>query len=265
MSQQPPRAMLRLASAVAAAVLLAAGSAAMAQTPQGTPSMEERLRTQLRATTEQLQQAQNELAALKAGGAKAGTPSKASPEALKKALDDAQQQLATERQARERLAQDARASQSEVRSVADKANAQITQYRNAYDELLKLARAADAQRKHLADETAAQRVALTMCKEKNDRLYAVGQEILSAYESMDVATVVAARQPFATQARVKYEQIAQQYGDKLYEGKFDEQQAAAAIAAQKPVVAEPQQSQQQAQQAQQAPADASASAPVATK
>lgn len=231
MNQQPPRAMSRLASGVAAAVLLAVCSAASAQTPQGAPTMEERLRTQLRSTTEQLQQAKNELAALKAGGATAGAPGKDSPEALKKALDEARQQLAAERQALERLAQDARASQSEVKSVADKANTQIAQYRNAYDELLKLARQADAQRKHLADESAAQRVALTMCKEKNDRLYAVGQEILTAYETMDVATVVAARQPFATQARVKYEQIAQQFGDNLYEGKFDEQQAGAAIAA----------------------------------
>ena len=131
-----------------------------------------------------------------------------------------------------------------MKAVADKANAQIAQYRNAYDELLKLARQADAQRKHLADESAAQRVALTMCKEKNDRLYAVGQEILTAFETMDVATVIAARQPFASQARVKYEQIAQQYGDKLYEGKFDEQQAAAAIAAKPAAASAPAASQQ---------------------
>ena len=240
MNQQPPRAVSRLASGVkvtATAVLLAVSAAAAAQTPQGAPTMEERLRTQLRSTTEQLQQAKNELAALKAGGATAGSASKDSPDALRKSLDEAQQQLAAERQARERLAQDARASQSEVKTIADKANVQIAQYRNAYDELLKLARQADAQRKQLADEAAAQRAALTVAREKNDRLYAVGQEILKAYETMDVATVVAARQPFATQARVKYEQIAQEYGDKLYEGKFDEQQAIAAAAAAKPAAA----------------------------
>lgn len=219
----------RLRQGLAAAMFVVC-AAASAQSPQGAPSMEERLRTQLRQTTEQLQQARNELAALKAGGASAAAPGKESPDALRKQLEQARQQLAAQRQSGERLAQDARASQSEVKAVVDKANAQIAQYRNAYDELLKLARQADAQRKHLADETAAQRVALAMCKDKNERLYAVGQEILTAYETMDVATVVAARQPFASQARVKYEQIAQQYGDKLYEGKFDEQQAAAAIA-----------------------------------
>ncbi|MCE4062510.1 hypothetical protein LXM60_20110 [Pandoraea sputorum] len=263
MSQQPPRAVSRLTSGAkvtAAAMLLAVSSAALAQTPQGAPTMEERLRTQLRTTTDQLQQAKNELAALKAGGATAGASgsaggagkaSKDSPEALRKQLDDAQQQLAAERQSRERLAQDARASQSEVKTIADKANTQISQYRNAYDELLKLARQADAQRKQLAEETAAQRAALKLAQEKNDRLYAVGQEILTAYETMDVATIVAARQPFAAQARVKYEQIAQQYGDKLYEGKFDEQQAMAAASA-KPAP----QAEQAAQPAPSAPADA---------
>ncbi|WP_322881499.1 hypothetical protein [Pandoraea sputorum] len=266
MSQQPPRAVSRLTSGAkvtAAAMLLAVSSAALAQTPQGAPTMEERLRTQLRTTTEQLQQAKNELAALKAGGATAGASgsaasaasagkaSKDSPEALRKQLDDAQQQLAAERQSRERLAQDARASQSEVKTIADKANTQISQYRNAYDELLRLARQADAQRKQLAEETAAQRAALKLAQEKNDRLYAVGQEILTAYETMDVATIVAARQPFAAQARVKYEQIAQHYGDKLYEGKFDEQQAMAAASA-KPAP----QAEQAAQPAPSAPADA---------
>ncbi|ANI21656.1 hypothetical protein AB870_16185 [Pandoraea faecigallinarum] len=140
-----------------------------------------------------------------------------------------------------------------MKTIADKANAQIAQYRNAYDELLRPARQADAQRKQLAHEVEVQRAALKLASEKNDRLYAVGQEMLTAYETMDVATVVAARQPFATQARVKYGQIAQQYGDRLYEGKFDEQQAIAAASAKPEPVAVP------------APADATASAPAATK
>ncbi|MCY1561968.1 hypothetical protein D9M68_992960 [compost metagenome] len=49
----------------------------------------------------------------------------------------------------------------------------------------------------------------------------MGQEVLRAYETVDLGSVLASRQPFAAQSRVKFEQIAQQYGDKLYEGKFD--------------------------------------------
>jgi len=218
-----------LSAGVVLVTMLAAGNG-YAQPAQ---SMEERLRAQLRNTTAQLQQAQNELAALKAGqGSPAGGASgKDSPEALRKALDAAQSQLAAERQAREGLEQSARSSHAQAQVVADKANTQIAQYRSAYDELLKLARNAEAERKRLTDEVGSQRTALAMCQEKNTKLYAVGLEILDAYENMDLAAVIAARQPFAAQSRVKYEQIAQQYGDKLYEGKFDVRAAAASAAA----------------------------------
>jgi len=213
-------------SAGAVLVTMLAAGQAYAQPAQ---SMEERLRAQLRNTTAQLQQAQNELAALKAGqGSPAGAAAgKDSPEALRKALDAAQAQLASERAAREGLEQSARSSHAQAQTVADKANAQIAQYRNSYDELLKLARHAEAERKRLTEEAGSQRTALAMCEEKNTKLYAVGLEILQAYETMDLGTVIAARQPFAAQSRVKYEQIAQQYGDKLYEGKFDVRAAAA--------------------------------------
>jgi len=222
------------ARGISAGVVLVTMLAAGYGYAQPAPSMEERLRAQLRNTTAQLQQAQNELAALKAGQgspAGGGASGKDSPEALRKALDAAQSQLAAERQAREGLEQSARSSHAQAQVVADKANTQIAQYRNAYDELLKLARNAEAERKRLTDEAGSQRTALAMCQEKNTKLYAVGLEILDAYENMDLAAVIAARQPFAAQSRVKYEQIAQQYGDKLYEGKFDVRAAAASAAA----------------------------------
>lgn len=218
-----------LSAGVVLATMLTAGYG-YAQPAQ---SIEERLRAQLRNTTAQLQQAQNELAALKAGQGRpaGGVVGKDSPEALRKALDAAQAQLAAERQAREGLEQSARSSHAQAQAIADKANAQIAQYRTAYDELLKLARNAEAERKRLTDEAGSQRTALAMCQEKNAKLYAVGLEILEAYENMDLGTVIAARQPFAAQSRVKYEQIAQQYGDKLYEGKFDVRAAAAPVVA----------------------------------
>jgi chromosome segregation ATPase len=210
-----------------AALLLAALGAAHAQQPAGGQSMEERLRAQLRATTTQLQQAQNELAVLKAGqGAAAPTPTAAAPaggelDALKKELAQSRAQLAAERQAREAASAGGQQLRQQAQAASDKATAQVAQYRGAYDELLKLARAADAERQRLAGEATAHRSAIARCEAQNAQLYAVGQEILRAYETVDVATVLASRQPFAAQSRVKYEQLAQQYGDRLYDSKFD--------------------------------------------
>ncbi|MGO4763232.1 hypothetical protein AB4120_11860 [Cupriavidus sp. 2KB_3] len=217
-----------------AAALLVAGAAADAAHAQQAPagqSMEERLRNQLRNTTAQLQQAQNELAVLKAGAgsqpaAKAGAAS-ADVEALKKELEAARAQLASERQSREALRQ----SQQQGQALVEKAGAQIAQYRGAYDELLRMARGLDAERQRLAAETTAQKTALTQCEAKNAQLYAVGQEVLQAYETVDLGTVLSARQPFAAQSRVRYEQIAQQFGDKLYEGQFSAAAAAQAAPA----------------------------------
>lgn len=211
------------------ALLAATAGSAHAQQAGG-QSMEERLRAQLRATTTQLQQAQNELAALKAGQPAAGATGtaaataaapKADVDALKKELAQSQSQLAAERQAREAANAGSQQLRQQAQATGEKATAQIAQYRNAYDELLKMARASEAERQRLAADATLQRTALTQCEAKNTQLYAVGQEILKAYETMDVGSVLASRQPFAAQSRVKFEQIAQQYGDKLYDSKFD--------------------------------------------
>lgn len=192
----------------AAVVVLLASAAAQAQNQ----SMEERLRAQLRITTTQLQQAQNELAAFKGGAGPASTP--ADIDKVKKDLASSQ---AAERQAREKLSGMKHQNQAEL----DKAHAQIAQYRGAYDELLKLARATEAERQRLAGETTSHAQAALQCKAKNVQLYETGQEILRAYETLDMGSVMSARQPFAAQSRVKLDEIAQQYGDKLYEGRFE--------------------------------------------
>lgn len=204
------------------AVVSLAPCAALAQQP----SMEERLRVQLRATTTQLQQAQAQLAQLQAGG---GANAPAS-DASKKELADLRTQLDAERARTRQLSEGSAAAHREAQTVADKANTQITQLRAAYDELLRRARTSEAERQKLATASTAQQNAMQQCEAKNAKLYAVGQEVLNAYESMDVSTVIAARQPFATKSRVKYEQIAQEYGDKLYEGRFDPRAVAAPAA-----------------------------------
>ena len=210
---------------IPAMCLMLAATAVHAQQRQQNQSMEERLRAQLRTTTTQLQEAQNELAVLKAGKSPAALAAPAAPGgaagedagSLKKELAAAKAQLAAERRSQEKNGE----SRQQAQAAQEKANAQSAQYRHAYDELLKLARASEAERQQLSNGSKTQQLAVTQCEAKNAQLYAVGQEILQAYETMDITTIMGARQPFAAQSRVKYEQIAQQYGDKLYEGRFD--------------------------------------------
>lgn len=202
--------------AAALAVLFVCGSSHVQAQSQ---SMEERLRAQLRITTSQLQQAQNELAVLKGGNPSSSgvgaVPT--APNDVEKLKKDLERSQTAERQAREKLS----GTTQQSNALVEKANAQLAQYRGAYDELLKLARASESERQRLTVAAGGQQDAVKQCEAKNTQLYAAGVEILHAYETLDMGTVMSARQPFAAQSRVKLEQIAQQYGDKLYEGRFD--------------------------------------------
>ena len=64
------------------------------------------------------------------------------------------------------------------------------------------------------------------CSVKNQQMYGVAKEILAAYEKIDVAQVMKIRQPFAGGARVKFEELAQGFGDELYKTQFDAPRAA---------------------------------------
>lgn len=226
---------LRAPARVGMAVVALGCAAAAIPVQAQEQSMEERLRVQLRSVTSQLQQAQNELAQLKAGGTTAAVKSPAAPaaevDALKAELAQSRQQLSRERDARGRRDADAQATQRQAEETSAKAQAQVQQFRSAYDELLKMARASEAERQRLSGEGAAQQAVITQCVAHNQQLYALGREVLQAYEQMDLGTVLAARQPFAAQSRVKFEQLAQQYGDRLYQGKFDVNAAPAQVAA----------------------------------
>lgn len=215
--------------AIAAIGLLLAGSAHAQQAD----SMEERLRAQLRATTAQLQEAQNELATLKAGKTSGAAPSD-EVAALKQELAQSKAELEKERRARSQATAGNQQLQEQANSFVEKANAQIAQYRSAYENLLKMARASEAERQRLAGEAAGQSAAIQQCEAKNGELYALGNEILRAYETVDFGDVLSSRQPFAAKARAKYEEIAQGYGDKLYQGQFDARAVAPPVAAAAP-------------------------------
>ncbi|QKY00914.1 hypothetical protein G3257_00660 [Janthinobacterium lividum] len=204
---------------------LLAASTAQAQKGQ---SMEERLRAELRNVTAQLQQTRGELELLKAKGVPAAkaAPAAAAPasDGLKKELARSQSQLAQERAQREKLGE----QQQRSAAAAQEASASLAQYRQASEQLAATGKQIEAERARLDGEVTAQRGALARCESKNAQLYAAGQEILQAYEGLDVLDVMKARQPFAAQSRVKLEQIAQQYGDQLYQGRFDARQTEAA-------------------------------------
>lgn len=191
-----------------ALVLLAVFPAAQAQTA----SLESRMRDQLRETRTQLQELQAQQstwAAEKAAlekerdAAKQEAAAAHATKAVPAVSPDSTRELAAERQRREA----AEAIQQRNKSDAESAGVAM--------------RTAEAERSRLAKELELSHSQVDACTARNVQMYQVGKEVIAAYENIDTTDIVSSRQPFAAKSRVKLENAAQSFGDKLYEQRFD--------------------------------------------
>ncbi|MBN3791671.1 hypothetical protein [Burkholderia sp. Ac-20353] len=198
-----------VAAALAGALLSAAGSA-------GAQSIEDKLRGQLRSTVQELRQLQDAQAQLQAEKTAAEQQRDAALTQLKAAQAQAaaaKGESSGEAAAKRALAQERSAREQDAQALA--------KYKSSYEDLLTVSRARDAQHTQMQTEISARDTQLKTCAAHNAELYRVGHEILDAYEHVGIGTFFASRQPFARAARVKYDDLAQRYGDALYAGKYD--------------------------------------------
>jgi hypothetical protein len=191
-----------------ALVLLAVFPAAQAQSA----SLESRMRDQLRETRTQLQELQAQQstwAAEKAAlekerdAAKQEAAAAHATKAVPAVSPDSTRELAAERQRREA----AEAILQRNKSDAESAGVAM--------------RTAEAERSRLAKELELSHSQVDACTARNVQMYQVGKEVIAAYENIDTTDIVSSRQPFAAKSRVKLENAAQSFGDKLYEQRFD--------------------------------------------
>ncbi|HEF5873244.1 TPA: hypothetical protein SAY52_003893 [Burkholderia cenocepacia] len=214
-----------LAAAVAGALLFAAGGA-------HAQSIEDKLRSQLRSTVQELRQLQDSQAQLqsdKAAAEKQRDDALAQLKAMQGQRAAARGDSGAEAAAKRALAQERAGREQDAKSLA--------KYKSAYEDLLAVSRARDAQHTQLEKDVAARDTQLKTCQAHNAELYRVGHEILDAYEHVGIGTFLSSRQPFAQSARVKYDDLAQRYGDALYAGKYDPAARSAAAAAAAPASA----------------------------
>lgn len=186
--------------------------------------MEERLRTQLRSTIQQLQTLQSQQAQASAAQVAAEGQAKAAQAQIKQLTAE----LAKVKGVAEQLAGQHDSLQNQAQAQVAASSEQIGKFKKAYEELLVMARSKEAERARLETQLAERDTQMQQCSVKNQQMYGVAKEILAAYEKIDVAEVMKIRQPFAGAARVKFEELAQGFGDELYKTQFDAPQAAIA-------------------------------------
>ncbi|MBV4545999.1 MULTISPECIES: DNA repair protein [Pseudomonas] len=203
---------------------LALGLGLLIATGANGEGMEERLRTQLRSTTQQLQALQSQQAQASAAQLAAQNEAKAAQAQIKQLTAE----LAKAKGLAEQLAGQQQSLHSQAQAQVAASAEQTGKFKKAYDELLVLARGKEAERAKLQAQLAERDTQVQQCSAKNQQMYGVAKQILTAYENIDVAEVMKIRQPFSGSARVKFDELAQGFGDELYKTQFDAPQAAIA-------------------------------------
>ncbi|UVM02099.1 DNA repair protein [Pseudomonas atacamensis] len=203
---------------------LALGLGLLIATGASAEGMEERLRTQLRSTTQQLQALQSQQAQASAAQLAAQNEAKAAQAQIKQLTAE----LAKAKGLADQLAGQQQSLHSQAQAQVAASAEQTGKFKKAYDELLVLARGKEAERSKLQAQLAERDTQVQQCSAKNQQMYGVAKQILTAYENIDVAEVMKIRQPFAGSARVKFDELAQGFGDELYKTQFDAPQAAIA-------------------------------------
>ena len=173
--------------------------------PAFAQSLEDRLRDQLRMEMNQVEQLQDQQAQLQAAKAQA-----------EKERDDLKAQLAAAR------AQLARASRNAAEAQKEAAlEAQVAQLKDAATQAAGAAQQVQADRDKAQKSLADAQARLGVCEDRNAKLFKTGNDILDAYEKFDFGDAIGANEPFIGVARVQLENEAQDFDDRLYQGKFD--------------------------------------------
>ncbi|WP_300719443.1 DNA repair protein [Pseudomonas sp.] len=196
-------------------LVVALGS--LATTGASAEGMEERLRTQLRSTTAQLQALQSEQAQASAARIAAENQVKQAQAQIKQLTAE----LEKTRGVAEQLVGQQQSLHSQAQAQVNASQEQTGKFKKAYEDLLVLARGKESERAQLQTQLTERDTQVQQCSAKNQHMYGVAQQLLAAYEKIDVAEVMSIRQPFASGARVKFEEMAQSFGDDLYKTRFD--------------------------------------------
>lgn len=172
------------------------------------PSLENRLREQLRATTNELQTVKSNQTALEARVAKAEADAAKAKSAKPTAAPTETAKL--------------RAAAANANAAAAARGSELTAANDKLASLSADLAKASANAERVQQAAAANTAALTRantvigdCIAKNQRLVSVANEILDAYRRIGFGTFLSSREPLIGKKRLALEQAAQDYDDKL--------------------------------------------------
>lgn len=167
-----------------------------------------RLRAALRDATVQVRQLEDQNATLQAKQAE-----------LERDRQTAVQKAAAAERELQALRSKGVANVETLQRAADAQKESLSKWEAAYKDAAGTAQTRDGDAKRMEAALVALREKNRQTEEKNDKLYKLGQELLDLYEHKSVLDVVGSGDPVTKLKRVEYENVAQDYEDKLRENR----------------------------------------------
>lgn len=202
-------------SLIVSALLFA--SLVSAQQPAA-PTAESRLRDALKKLTVRVSEAESGRATSQAAQAEAEAKNKE----LTTKLDEATKNIA---KLTKQSAADKESSERTIDGLNAKLSArdkEVAQYKEAlqkwkdgFNQAKDVSIAKENERKAATDKVILMERKVAEYERKNAAMYKMGTEVLSRYESFGLGTALLSREPFVGTMRVKFENMIQDYGDKL--------------------------------------------------
>jgi chromosome segregation ATPase len=178
---------------------------ALSAVPAGAQTLEDRLRDQLRATMNQVQQLQDQQATL---------------EAEKTQAEKERDQLKAQLAAAQAKPVHTGPSAAELQKEAE-LQAEVEKYKEAATQAATGAQQVQVDRDKAQTALADAHKLLEICDDKNAQLLKTGNDILDAYQKFDLGDAIGANEPFTGIKRVELENEAQGFDDRLHAGRFD--------------------------------------------
>ena len=122
------------------------------------------------------------------------------------------------------------AENDKLKAQLTAAQAEAAKYKDGYTKIVDGTQQIRGERDQFRTQAAFATQALTSCEDKNVKLVKIGREIIAAYSNVGFREVIVTKEPVTGLKRLDLERQAQDYGDRVYEAKFDRRTVKAAPA-----------------------------------
>ncbi len=173
--------------------------------------VEQKLREGLRNITLQLREAQNQTAAAQAAQAESERKIKE----LESRVETLNKQAVADRNTSANMISDLKTQVQEQGAVNQAYLVAVAKWKKAYTEVTALASKKEAERVKLEAKAAKLTQQVEDQKMKNIAMFKMGMEVLDRYEAFGLGDALLAREPFVGTTRVKFQNLVQEYADKL--------------------------------------------------